>query len=113
MNIKLKKYKDYPFKIFFVVTGIECSQGLIDSLIANKINKLFKTRYPLNLFYQHSTISSFVEQALSTTDKKEEEYINLSQEAMLPDDIGASTHFIPEQGPISNIFLTGEIDDET
>ena len=40
INIKLKKYKDFPFKLFFVVTGAEFSQMAIDKLISNKINKL-------------------------------------------------------------------------
>jgi hypothetical protein len=40
INIKLKKYRNYPFKVFFVVTGIECSQDMIDSLMDNKLNKL-------------------------------------------------------------------------
>lgn len=61
MNIKLKKYKDYPFKIFFVVTGIECSQGLIDSLIANKINKLPKNIRCVNVQkFKEECISNFL-----------------------------------------------------
>ncbi len=40
INIKLKKYEEFPFKLFFVVTGAPFSQMKIDQLISNKINKL-------------------------------------------------------------------------
>jgi hypothetical protein len=40
VNIKLRKYKDFPFKLFFVVTGAEFSQKKIDELICKKTNRM-------------------------------------------------------------------------
>jgi hypothetical protein len=38
LNIKLHKFSDFPFRLYFVVTGGDFSQGLIDALISNKKN---------------------------------------------------------------------------
>lgn len=38
LNIKLHKFSDFPFKLYFVVTGGDFSQGHIDSLVSNKKN---------------------------------------------------------------------------
>lgn len=40
LNIKLRKYKNFPFKLFFVVTGAEFLQKEIDATICNKTNLL-------------------------------------------------------------------------
>ena len=40
VNIKLRKYKDFPFKLFFVVTGAKFSQRKIDELICKKTNRM-------------------------------------------------------------------------
>ena len=36
LNIKIHKFSDFPFKLYFVVTGGDFSQGHIDALISNK-----------------------------------------------------------------------------
>ena len=36
LNIKLHKFSDFPFKLYFVVTGGDFSQELIDAFISNK-----------------------------------------------------------------------------
>jgi len=36
LNIKLHKFSDFPFRLYFVVTGGNFSQALIDTLISNK-----------------------------------------------------------------------------
>jgi hypothetical protein len=36
----LRKYKDFPFKLFFVVTGAEFSQKKVDAVISNKTTLL-------------------------------------------------------------------------
>ncbi len=38
LNIKLHKFSDFPFKLYFVVTGGDFSQKHIDVLISNKKN---------------------------------------------------------------------------
>jgi hypothetical protein len=38
LNIKLHKVSDFPFKLYFVVTGGDFSQGHIDALVSNKKN---------------------------------------------------------------------------
>ena len=38
LNIKLHKFTDFPFRLYFVVTGGDFSQELIDALISNKKN---------------------------------------------------------------------------
>ncbi|MBN2462436.1 MAG: hypothetical protein JXB43_02415, partial [Dehalococcoidia bacterium] len=38
LNIKLHKFSDFPFRLYFVVTGGDFSQVLIDALISNKKN---------------------------------------------------------------------------
>jgi hypothetical protein len=36
LNIKLHKFSDFPFRLYFVVTGGDFTQELIDALISNK-----------------------------------------------------------------------------
>ncbi len=38
LNIKLHRFSDFPFKLYFVVTGGQFSQRFIDALISNKKN---------------------------------------------------------------------------
>jgi hypothetical protein len=38
LNIKLHKFGDFPFKLYFVVTGGDFSQEHIDALVSNKKN---------------------------------------------------------------------------
>jgi len=40
LNTKLSKYKDYPFRLYFVATGATFEQHKIDELMKKKINKL-------------------------------------------------------------------------
>ncbi|NVO08913.1 MAG: amino acid adenylation domain-containing protein [Bacteroidales bacterium] len=88
---------------FFRIGG----NSMLAIRVNHKINEVLKTDYSLKQFYRYSSIDSFVKNILSGNCISEQQYVNLKEEAILPEDIQINTPFQPTNKPPKNIFLTG------